>query len=79
MFSFTENTCLACYGVFIAVRFCNALLKNAPPERFYLALLGTVAFEPLSANQKNKDTLLGVLQTVEKPEIQANWISGFCV
>ena len=49
------NFHLALCGVFKAIGIIGALLKNSPPDCFYLALLGTVAFEsPSLVYVKNK-------------------------
>ena len=39
MFSFDENTCLACWVQCDRSRFCCALAKNVPPARFLNARL----------------------------------------
>ena len=46
-----EDFALACCGVFTVEPFCNSLPKNSPQDCFYLAVLGTVAFESLMARR----------------------------
>ena len=49
-----ETFQLVLCGVFKAKVQRSALLKNSPPDCFYLPLVGTVAFKSLSANQNKK-------------------------